>query len=266
MTWAQLEQLTRQVQQLPAQRQQTSQQCSQVMVSAHSTMIEGSRLTVPEAFDFLLGAAPTLGPGKPLVGYDMLGDHARALDLALRRADAQHLPSPALLRELAAAVMHSTGRATNTALGTVDPTQGDLRRGSVFIVGANSFPNAQKVPALVAALTDELRERMPAATTLREQLTLAFEAHQRLVSIHPFNDGNGRTSRLLMNYVQRCYGQPLTIVFREDLQAYFAALEQSRSADNLEVFLDFMRGQHGKSLDYQLTAGSPSGDISLITS
>lgn len=257
MTWAEIEQLTQQVLQLPAQRQQTSQQLSQVMVSAHSTMIEGSRVTVPEAFDFLLGAAPTLGLGKPLEGYDMLGDHARALDVALQRASEQRLPSPALLRELAAAVMHSTGRLTNTALGTVDPTQGDLRRGNVFIVGASSFPNAQKVPALVAALTGELRERMPVVANLREQLELAFEAHQRLVSIHPFNDGNGRTSRLLMNYVQRYHGQPLTIVFREDRQAYFAALEQSRVAEDLTAFFDFMRSQHGKSLVYQLTAAEP---------
>jgi Fic family protein len=100
----------------------------------------------------------------------------------------------------------------------------------------------------VAAFTGELRERMPAATTLREQLELAFEAHQRLVSIHPFNDGNGRTSRLLMNYVQRRHGQPLTIVFSEDRQAYFAALEQSRVAEDLTVFFDFVRIQHGKSL------------------
>ena len=257
MTWTQIEQLTDQVQQLPPGRQQTSQQLSQVMVSAHSTMIEGSRVTVLEAFDFLLGAAPTLGPGKPLAGYDMLGDHARALDLALLRADARQLPGPALLRELASAVMQSTGRLTNTALGTVDPTQGDLRRGNVFIVGASSFPNAQKLPALVAALSGELRERMPVATTLREQLELAFEAHQRLVSIHPFNDGNGRTSRLLMNYVQRYYGQPLTIVFREDRREYFTALEQSRVAEDLTVFFDFMRGQHGKSLTYQLTAAKP---------
>ena len=78
MTWAEIEVLTRQVQQLPSARQQTSQQFSQVMVSAHSTMIEGSRVTVLEAFDFLLGAAPTLGPGKPLAGYDMLGDRASA--------------------------------------------------------------------------------------------------------------------------------------------------------------------------------------------
>ncbi len=257
MTWTEIERLTELVQQLPPVRQQTSQQLSQVMVSAHSTMIEGSRVTVLEAFDFLLGEAPVLGPGKPLEGYDMLGDHARALDLALARADARQLPGPAFLRELAGAVMRSTGRLTNTTLGTVDPTQGDLRRNNVFIVGASSFPNAQKVPSLVAALVGELRERMPAAATLREQLELAFEAHQRLVSIHPFNDGNGRTSRLLMNYVQRYYGQPLTIVFREDRQAYFEALEQSRVAEDLAVFMDFMRGQHGKSLTYQLSATRP---------
>lgn len=257
MSWAEIEQLTQQVRQLPADRQQTSQQLSHVMVSAHSTMIEGSRVTVLEAFDFLLGTAPTLGPGKPLAGYDMLGDHARALDLTLQRADARQLPGPALLRELVAAVMQSTGRPTNTALGTVDPTQGDLRRGNVFIVGASSFPSAQKVPALVAALTGELRERMPVATTLRQQLELSFEAHQRLVSIHPFNDGNGRTSRLLMHYVQRYYGQPLTIVFREDRQAYFAALEESRTAGDLTIFFDFMRDQHRKSLIYQLSATAP---------
>ncbi|MBH8560421.1 Fic family protein [Hymenobacter negativus] len=257
MTWTEIERLTELVQELPPVRQQSSQQLSQVMVSAHSTMIEGSRVTVLEAMDFLLGEAPILGPGKPLEGYDMLGDHARALDLALERADARQLPGPAFLRELAAAVMRSTGRLTNTALGTVDPTQGDLRRNNVFIVGASSFPNAQKVPALVAALVGELRERMPAAATLRQQLELAFEAHQRLVSIHPFNDGNGRTSRLLMNYVQRYYGQPLTIVFREDRQAYFEALEQSRVAEDLAVFMDFMRGQHGKSLTYQLSASVP---------
>jgi Fic family protein len=257
MTWSELERLTRQVQLLPPTQQQTSQQLSQVMVSAHSTMIEGSRVTVLEAMDFLLGEAPALGPGKPLEGYDMLGDHARALDLVVSRAAAQELPSPAFLRELAAAVMRSTGRITNTALGTVDPTQGDLRRTNVFIVGATSFPNAQKVPALVAALVGELRERMPVAATLREQLELAFEAHQRLVSIHPFNDGNGRTSRLLMNYVQRYYGQPLTIVFREDRQAYFEALEQSRVAEDLSVFIEFMQGQHGKSLTYQLSAATP---------
>ena len=94
------------------------------MVLAHSTMIEGSRITVLEAMDFLLGEAPALGPGKPLEGYDMLNDHARALDLVLARADARQLPGPAFLRKLAAAVLHSTSRITNTALGYHGPHAG----------------------------------------------------------------------------------------------------------------------------------------------
>lgn len=52
MTWAEIERPMQQVQQLPSSQQQTSQQLSQVMVSAHSTMIEGSRVTVLEALDF----------------------------------------------------------------------------------------------------------------------------------------------------------------------------------------------------------------------
>jgi len=38
-----------------------------------------------------------------------------------------------------------------------------------------------------------------------------FDAHFQLVSIHPWEDGNGRTSRLLMNYIQHFHNEPLSI-------------------------------------------------------
>jgi hypothetical protein len=53
--------------------------------------------------------------------------------------------------------MRSTGRIMNTALSTVNPTKGDLRRNNVLIGGASSFLNTQKVPTLIAALIGELR-------------------------------------------------------------------------------------------------------------
>lgn len=129
--------------------------------------------------DFLLGEAPAQGLGKPREGYNTLD---RPCSCSRPGADAQQLPGLAFLRALAA-VTHSTGRITNTALGTVDPTRGDLRCTNVFIARATSFPNAQKVPALVATLLGELRERTLTVATLREPLELAFKAHQRLVSI-----------------------------------------------------------------------------------
>ena len=162
------------------------------MVSAHLTMIEGSRVSVLEAFDFLLGAVPTLGPGKPLAGYDMLGDHARALDLALERADAQLLPGPALLRELTGAVVRSTGRVTNTALGTVDLTQGDLRRVTCSSRGPASSlmpkrcrPSWRRLPASCASGCRRPRRcgsswnwpsRLPSAWSASTPLTTATGA------------------------------------------------------------------------------------------
>jgi Fic family protein len=248
MRWPEIEHLTAQVQQLPLAERLSRQHLNQVLVSAHSTMIEGSRVTVQPALDFLVGEQARVDKSLPWEGYDMLADHARALDLALQRAGTRELPSVALVQELAGAVMRTTGQRTTSILGTTDATRGDFRRDKVSILGATSFPNAQKVGALVEDLVLNLCKQLPLAQALPEQLTLSFDAHQQLVSIHPFNDGNGRTARLLMSYVQHFYDQPLTVVFREDKRAYFEALEQSRRTDDLTPFREFMRGQHHKSL------------------
>lgn len=215
-------------------------------------MIEGSRVTIAPALDFLTGNQARVSERLPWDSYDMLADHARALDLVLQRAGTQQLPTVALVQEIASAVMRTTGKRTTSILGTTDTAQGDFRRDKVSILGATSFPNAQKVGPLVEQLLRTLREQLPLAQTLPEQLILSFDAHQQLVSVHPFNDGNGRTARLFMSYVQHFFDQPLTVVFREDKRAYFEALEQSRRADDLTLFREFMLGQHHKSLLQQL--------------
>ncbi|RSK23971.1 Fic family protein [Hymenobacter metallilatus] len=250
--WEEIERLTALVHQLPEADRLSRQQLNHVLVSAHSTMIEGSRVTVQSAFDFLVKEEAVIDPTLPWDGYDMLADHAQALDMALQWADEKRPVSVQLLQELAGAVMRTTGLRTNSILGSTDAARGDFRVDKVSIIGASSFPNAQKVPALVEQLTQRLRQRMDAATTLQDQLHIAFDAHQQLVSIHPFNDGNGRTSRLLMNYIQQYFGQPLTVVFREDKREYFAALEVSRQSEDLDVFRIFMLSQHIKSLNHYL--------------
>jgi Fic family protein len=64
----------------------------------------------------------------------------------------------------------------------------------------------------------------------------AFTAHRRLVDIHPFNDGNGRTARLLMNLVLIRGGYPPIAVRPEDRPSYIRALQQAQAGHGNESF------------------------------
>jgi hypothetical protein len=55
---------------------------------------------------------------------------------------------------------------------------------------------------------------------------------------------NGRTSRLLMNYIQAYHGQPMSIVYHEDRQEYIESLIATRKDENIQIFLSFMENQH----------------------
>ncbi len=88
--------------------------------------------------------------------------------------------------------------------------------------------------------------------TFREQYELSFNAHLNLVTIHPWVDGNGRTARLLMNYIQFCYNLFPTKIFKEDREEYISALRQSQEEETNLPFLGFMAGQLKKSLSLEI--------------
>ncbi len=67
----------------------------------------------------------------------------------------------------------------------------------------------------------------------------AFTSHRRLVDIHPFNDGDGRTARLLMNLLLLRAGYPPVAVRPEDRLEYIRAL-QAEQAGNAPVAFDHL--------------------------
>ena len=103
-------------------------------------------------------------------------------------------------------------------------------------------------------MVDQINQRLDQPRSTEEILRLSFTAHFDLVSIHPFTDGNGRTSRLVMNYIQAYHQQPLTLVNAADRAAYISAITQSREQENLEPFIQFMAAQHTKELSAQIEA------------
>lgn len=95
--------------------------------------------------------------------------------------------------------------------------------------GRVAFPSPAEMPALMQAFSDWLRGEPPTPAT-------AFTAHRRLVEIHPFNDGNGRTARLLMNLVLIRGGYPPITVRPEDRAGYIAALQEAQAGDDGDAF------------------------------
>jgi len=77
---------------------------------------------------------------------------------------------------------------------------------------------------------------------------MAALAHYKLVFIHPFVDGNGRTSRLLMNFILMQAGFPPVIIPVEERSRYYHVLQQANDGD-LRPFIRFIAEQTDRTLE-----------------
>lgn len=91
--------------------------------------------------------------------------------------------------------------------------------------------------------------KLPTKNDIAACYRLSFEAHLRLVTIHPWVDGNGRTTRLVMNMIQRQLGLVPSIVSKEDKGEYIQSLVDSREKEDSSIAQDVMLRHHIANLD-----------------
>ena len=123
------------------------------------------------------------------------------------------------------------------AFGRLYDWAGQWRR-TVPNVGSYLPPPAERVPQLLYEFIDELRhrQRLVATPTLPELARLLAYAHHRLVAIHPFTNGNGRTARLFTDLLAYSYGyQGVVLYHREHSEARQQYLQAIRQADAYEL-------------------------------
>jgi Fic family protein len=140
-----------------------------------------------------------------------------------------------------------------------DDFAGRIRNAGVRIVGANfTPPNAKKVSELL----DELVEFTNSNPLGLNDIVLSTIFHHKLVWIHPFFDGNGRTVRLAMNLLLMRSGFPPAIILKNDRKKYYEALNQANKGQyhklclmmtqalerSLNIYLNAMPGY---DLDYE---------------
>ena len=220
-----------------------------MFISHHSTAIEGSTLTQLESQ--LLLDEGTTPEGKPLEHSNMEKDHYNALKFIVKEAGEKRKISPELIRAVSARVMHSTGQVYNVATGSFDSSKGEYRKVGVF-AGETTFPNFQKVEGLVKALCENLEKKIDKGISTLDIYDMAFDFHFDLVSIHPFADGNGRVSRLMMNYILVYHDQSPAIINKEHRNQYFQSLEESREIEDNTPMRKFMYEQQTKEFEKQI--------------
>ena len=142
-----------------------------------------------------------------------------------------------------------------------DNFAGRIRDGGVRIVGANfTPPNAAKVDGFLDELISFINEN-PLGLN---EIVLATIFHHRLVWIHPFFDGNGRTVRLAMNLLLLKTGFPPAIILKNDRKKYYNALNQANKGSYQKLCLMMIQALE-RSLNIYLNALPGNDDYELIS-
>ena len=216
-------------------------------IITHSTAIEGS--TVTELENQMLFDEGISAKGKTIVEQMMNLDLKRAYEESIRLAKEKTRITVDVLKALSKLVMQNTGSTYKTALGEFSSANGDLRLVNVTAgVGGKSYLSYQKVPAKLQEFCDWLNAQREKKMSMAERYNLSFEAHYRLVTIHPWADGNGRIARLIMNHIQFEFSLVPAKVLKEDKGDYINALIATRESDDITFFQDFMAEEMIKTI------------------
>ena len=232
----------------------------------NSNAIEGNTLTLGETRAFLLEGITA--HGKPFKDYLDIKGHDAAIEYLL-----DYLRSDKQLTEVDVRRLHEILLVEPYEIDAKTP-EGRIVKRTVEIGRYKRYPNhvetstgkvkyyatPEETPAKMKDLMAWFREQE--TTDDLHPVIVAALFHHRFVAIHPFDDGNGRMTRLLTNLNLMKHGYPPIIIQKEDRGAYFLALAEadegnaddiinligSRLASSMELYLRGARGEDISSL------------------
>jgi len=186
-----------------------------------TSRIEGSKLTYRETADLLeRGLSPR---AKPIEDIKETEAHDRVLQEVLGYEKDLSLQ----------AILYWHKRLF---MGTKPDIAGKIRTHQVAISGSRFMPPS---PVEVQPLLREFFRWYDRNKSSLHPVELAAAVHLRFVTVHPFADGNGRMSRLLMNFVLQRHGFPLLNIPYEDRRSYYNALERSQIKRIDSIFIQW---------------------------
>jgi Fic family protein len=230
----------------------------------HSNRIEGNSLTYGETKALIMFGLTA--QGKPLKDHIEIEGHNEAIEWILDIVKGDYPLNESFIREIHTLLLkeaYTVNAITAEGLPTKKRVEIGKYKSQPNHVLTNTgeifrFATPEETPAMMGDLIEWYREKISQEDL--NPVLLAAEFHYKFIRIHPFDDGNGRTARILMNFILMRYQFPPVIIKTEEKSQYFSALRQADSgifkpfldfiADNLAQSIELMiRGAKGESIE-----------------
>ena len=217
----------------------------------HSNHLEGNSLTYGETKALILFGITA--SGKPLKDHFEITGHDEAIKWVEEVVKEDRPLTENFIRELHKLILKEPYESSTITPDGI-PAKKIIQIGVYKTVPNHvltptgeifRFATPEETPALMNDLIDWYREKENDPES--HPLLTAAEFHYKFICIHPFDDGNGRTSRILMNFILMKHGYPPVIVKTEDKANYIAALQQA-DAGLIKPFIEYI----GKNLEHSL--------------
>lgn len=208
----------------------------------HSNHLEGNTLTYGETKALILFGITA--QGKPLKDTLEITGHNEAINWVIDLVKMERPLTENFIRELHSLLLQDSYKESKNADGVLVPRKISAGKykttanhvetvtGEIFY-----FATPEETPAKMFDLLNWYSQKAKEENV--NPILVAAEFHYRFIRIHPFDDGNGRTARILMNFILMQFGFPPVIIKTEDKANYFAALQMA-DAGNIEAFVTYI--------------------------
>ncbi len=223
----------------------------------HSNKIEGNSLTYGETKALVFHGITA--QGKPLIDHIQMKGHEEAIEYILDIIKGKERPiSEVFIRDIHTLILDK--KAYQIDVETPDgklakkrvhpgkykelPNHVKTKEGKMFL-----FAEPEDVPVKMSDLISWFRDN----NNKQHPLITAAVFHYKFILIHPFDDGNGRVARILMNFIFMMHGLPPAIIRTERKDDYYTALAYADSGE-LNKFTEYIGEQEIASLELMLKA------------
>jgi Fic family protein len=199
-----------------------------------SNAIEGNTLSKIQT-DVVINKGITIS-GKSIVEHLEAINHARAYDFVISGIENNSTLTERFIMDIQGIILENIDNKNS----------GRYRNMQVRISGSSTIlPNYQKVPTLMEKFIEELKQ-------IETPILQSLFAHYAIVTIHPFSDGNGRTARLVANFILMKNGYSPIIINKKDRLKYLKSLEMAQTRNLNQEYINFMLKCIEKSIDFSI--------------